>query len=106
MRDLDERGMRDVVDEAHPPARATAPPAFTCRSTSTWWIPRTRPAPARRCGAASAIARRTWRWKCSTTARKSWRIDLVEVNPVLDTQNMTGILAAELAQSALGKTIL
>jgi arginase len=33
-------------------------------------------------------------------------IDLVEVNPVLDSQNMTGILAAELAQSALGKTIL
>jgi arginase len=33
-------------------------------------------------------------------------IDLVEVNPVLDTQNMTGILAAELAQSALGKRIL
>jgi hypothetical protein len=25
---------------------------------------------------------------------------------VLDSQNMTGILAAELAQSALGKTIL
>ena len=33
-------------------------------------------------------------------------IDLVEVNPVLDQQNMTGVLAAELAQSALGKTIL
>ena len=33
-------------------------------------------------------------------------IDLVEVNPVLDSQNMTGILAAELAQSVLGKTIL
>ena len=33
-------------------------------------------------------------------------IDLVEVNPVLDTQNMTGILAAELAQSVLGKRIL
>jgi arginase len=33
-------------------------------------------------------------------------MDLVEVNPVLDSQNMTGILAAELAQSALGKRIL
>jgi arginase len=32
-------------------------------------------------------------------------IDLVEVNPVLDTQNMTGLLAAELAQSVLGKRI-
>jgi len=33
-------------------------------------------------------------------------VDLVEVNPVLDTQNMTGLLAAELAQSMLGKRIL
>jgi hypothetical protein len=27
------------------------------------------------------------------------------VNPVLDTQNMTGVLAAELAQGVLGKRI-
>ena len=33
-------------------------------------------------------------------------IDLVEVNPVLDTQNMTGILAAEFAQSLFGKRIM
>jgi len=33
-------------------------------------------------------------------------LDLVEVNPVLDTRNMTGILAVELAQSMLGKRIL
>ena len=32
-------------------------------------------------------------------------IDVVEVNPVLDNQNMTGILAAELLQSVLGKRI-
>ncbi len=33
-------------------------------------------------------------------------LDLVEVNPVLDTRNMTGNLAVELAQSLLGKRIL
>jgi arginase len=33
-------------------------------------------------------------------------LDLVEVNPVLDTQNATAILAAELAASALGMKIL
>jgi arginase len=33
-------------------------------------------------------------------------IDVVEVNPVLDSQNMTGILAAEMVQSVLGKRIL
>ncbi len=33
-------------------------------------------------------------------------LDLVEVNPILDAQNTTGQLAAELAWSALGKRIL
>lgn len=33
-------------------------------------------------------------------------MDLVKVNPVLDSQNVTGVFAVELAQSALGKTIL
>ena len=32
-------------------------------------------------------------------------IDVVEVNPVLDNQNLTGILAAELVQSLMGKRI-
>jgi arginase len=33
-------------------------------------------------------------------------LDLVEVNPILDDRNMTGILGAELASSALGQRIL
>lgn len=33
-------------------------------------------------------------------------LDLVEVNPILDIQNQTAILAAELALSALGRTII
>lgn len=32
-------------------------------------------------------------------------IDMVEVNPILDERNKTGILASELIQSALGKTV-
>jgi len=32
-------------------------------------------------------------------------LDLVEVNPILDTRNMTALLAVEFALSALGKTI-
>jgi arginase len=32
-------------------------------------------------------------------------LDLVEVNPILDQQNVTGRLAAELAWSAFGKSI-
>ncbi len=33
-------------------------------------------------------------------------LDLVEVNPILDTRNSTAQLAVELALSALGQTIL
>jgi arginase len=32
-------------------------------------------------------------------------LDLVEVNPILDRQNVTGQLAAEMAWSAFGKSI-
>jgi arginase len=39
-------------------------------------------------------------------ARTVIALDLVEVNPVLDHQNMTAVLAAELAASALGLKIL
>jgi arginase len=38
-------------------------------------------------------------------ARRLLALDLVEVNPVLDLQNVTAVLAAELAASALGQTI-
>jgi arginase len=33
-------------------------------------------------------------------------LDVVEVNPILDSENRTAILAAELVLSALGKSIL
>jgi arginase len=33
-------------------------------------------------------------------------LDLVEVNPILDIQNQTAVLAAELALSALGQRII
>jgi arginase len=37
---------------------------------------------------------------------KMTALDLVEVNPILDSQNQTATLAAELALSALGMGIL
>jgi len=38
-------------------------------------------------------------------AGKLCSMDMVEVNPILDERNKTGILASELIQSALGKTV-
>ena len=51
--------------------RSSSPPAArSCTSRSTWTCstPTRRPASARRCGAASPTARRTWRWRCSPRA--------------------------------------
>ena len=39
-------------------------------------------------------------------SKKLMSLDLVEVNPILDTQNQTAMLAAELALSAVGQKIL
>ncbi len=36
-------------------------------------------------------------------SQKAGLLDMVEVNPILDERNKTGILASELVQSALGK---
>ena len=66
MRDIDERGMRTVMEEALRAATA-ARPATTSRSTWTGSIPRRRLAWARRCAAAQPIARRTWPWRSSPT---------------------------------------
>lgn len=38
-------------------------------------------------------------------SRKLISMDMVEVNPFLDTANKSGILASELIQSALGKSV-
>ena len=37
-------------------------------------------------------------------SRKMLSMDVVEVNPLLDTRNMTGILASDLILTALGST--
>ncbi len=105
MRDLDERGMRDVLDEAlHAAGDGTAgihlsfdldvvdPEDAPGTGTPVW----------------GGITYREAHLAMEMLADRAQivAIDLVEVNPVLDTQNMTGILAAELAQSVLGKRIL
>jgi arginase len=105
MRDVDERGMRDVVDEAIGIASdGTAgihlsfdldvvdPEDAPGTGTPVW-------------GGISYREAHLAMEMLSDRARIV-SVDLVEVNPVLDTQNMTGILAAELAQSLLGKRIL
>jgi arginase len=105
MRDLDERGMRDVVDEAIRLASdGTAgihlsfdmdvvdPEDAPGTGTPVWGGITYREA---------HLAMEMFNDRANVAA-----IDVVEVNPVLDSQNMTGILAAELLQGVLGKRIL
>jgi arginase len=105
MRDLDERGMRDVVDEAVAIASdGTAgihlsfdldvvdPEDAPGTGTPVWGGITYREA---------HLAMELLNERANLAA-----IDIVEVNPVLDTQNMTGILAAELAMSMMGKRII
>jgi arginase len=105
MRDVDERGMKSVVDEAISLAGDNTagihlsfdldvvdPEDAPGTGTPVWG------------GITYREAHLAMEMLCDRAQIVA--IDLVEVNPVIDSQNMTGILAAELAQSALGKRIL
>ncbi len=105
MRDLDERGMRDVVDEAiHLASDGTAGVHLSLDLD----VVDPEDAPGTGTPVWGGITYREAHLAMEMLSDRAQivAIDLVEVNPVLDTQNMTGILAAELAQGVLGKRIL
>jgi arginase len=105
MRDLDERGMRDVVDEA---IRAASDGTAGIHLSFDLDVVDPEDAPGTGTPVWGGITYREAHLAMELLADRAQivAVDLVEVNPVLDTQNMTGILAAELAQSVLGKRIL
>jgi arginase len=105
MRDLDERGMRDVVDEA---IGLAADGTAGVHLSFDLDVVDPEDAPGTGTPVWGGITYREAHLAMELIADRAQivAVDLVEVNPVLDTQNMTGILAAELAQSALGKRIL
>jgi len=105
MRDLDERGMRDVVDEA---IRLASDGTAGIHLSFDLDVVDPEDAPGTGTPVWGGITYREAHLAMEMLSDRGQlvTIDLVEVNPVLDTQNMTGILAAELAQSLLGKRIL
>jgi len=104
MRDLDERGMRDVVDEA---VRIASDGTAAVHLSFDLDVVDPEDAPGTGTPVWGGITYREAHlaMELINDRARIAAIDLVEVNPVLDTQNMTGILAAELAQSVLGKRI-
>jgi arginase len=105
MRDLDERGMRDVVDEA---IGLAADGTAGVHLSFDLDVVDPEDAPGTGTPVWGGITYREAHLAMELLSDRAQivAVDLVEVNPVLDTQNMTGILAAELAQSVLGKRIL
>jgi arginase len=105
MRDIDERGMRDVVDEA---TRIASDGTVGVHLSFDMDVVDPEDAPGTGTPVWGGITYREAHLAMELLADRAEivAIDIVEVNPVLDTQNMTGILAAELAQSVLGKRIL
>ena len=105
MRDVDERGMRDVLDEA---IGIAADNTAGIHLSFDLDVVDPEDAPGTGTPVWGGITYREAHLAMEMLADRALivALDLVEVNPVLDSQNMTGILAAELAQSALGKRIL
>ena len=104
MRDIDERGMRDVVDEA---IRIASDGTVGIHLSFDLDVVDPEDAPGTGTRVWGGITYREAHLAMELCADRAniVALDLVEVNPVLDNQNMTGMLATELAQSALGKTI-
>ncbi len=104
MRDIDERGMRDVVDEA---IRIAGDGTAGIHLSLDLDVVDPEDAPGTGTPVWGGITYREAHLAMEMLSDRAEivAIDLVEVNPVLDTQNMTGVLAAELAQGVLGKRI-
>jgi arginase len=104
MRDVDERGMRDVVDEA---IRIASDGTAGIHLSFDLDVVDPEDAPGTGTPVWGGITYREAHLAMELLADRAniVAIDLVEVNPVLDTQNQTGVFAAELAQSVLGKRI-
>lgn len=105
MRDIDERGLRAVMSEAVAIAtRGTGGIHLSC--DADWVDPRDAPGVGTpvRGGATLREAHLAMEIIYDTGALVA--MDLVEINPILDRQNYTAELAAELIASAFGRRIL
>jgi arginase len=105
MRDIDERGMRDVVDEA---VAIASDGTHGIHLSFDLDVVDPEDAPGTGTPVWGGITYREAHLAMELLNERATlvAIDIVEVNPVLDTQNMTGILAAELAMSMVGKRIV
>jgi arginase len=105
IREVDERGMRDVVNEA---VRIAGHGTAGIHVSFDLDVIDPEDAPGVGTAIAGGITYREAHLAMEILAESARvvSVDLVEVNPVLDTRNQTAVLAVELTQSLLGKRIL
>ncbi len=105
IREVDERGMRDVVNDA---IRIAGDGTAGIHVSFDLDVVDPEDAPGVGTPLGGGISYREAHLAMEILSERAnvLSLDLVEVNPVLDTRNMTGVLAVELAQSLLGKRIL
>jgi arginase len=105
MRDIDEQGMRKVMEQAI---------AIASRRTAGFHVsldmdvvdPAEAPGVGTPCPGGATYREAHLALEMIADSGKMRSLEIVEVNPILDTANRTASLAAELAMSAFGKRII
>jgi len=105
MRDIDERGMRTVMEEALRLAgRGTI--GYHISLDMDWVDPEDAPGVGTRVPGGATYREAHLAMEIIADHGRMTSMDIVEVNPVIDEYNRTAQLAVELASSAFGKKIL
>ena len=105
MRDIDERGLRSVMDEAV--AIATHGTGGVHLSCDVDWIdPREAPGVGTPVRGGATLREAHLAMEIIHDSGALMAMDLVEINPILDRENHTAELAVELIASAFGRRIL
>ena len=105
MRDIDERGLRAVMNDAVAIAsRGTGGIHLSC--DADWVDPREAPGVGTPVRGGATLREAHLAMEIIHDSGALLAMDLVEINPILDRQNHTAELAAELIASAFGRRIL
>jgi arginase len=105
MRDIDERGMRTVIEEAlRIVGRGTA--GYHVSLDMDWIDPEDAPGVGTPVRGGASYREAHLAMEIIADHGRMTSFEIVEVNPVIDEHNRTADLAVELALSALGKKIL
>jgi arginase len=105
MRDIDERGMRTVIEEALRIAgRNTA--GYHVSLDMDWIDPEDAPGVGTPVRGGASYREAHLAMEIISDHGRMTSFEIVEVNPVIDEHNRTADLAVELALSAFGKKIL